>query len=199
MRKFILAAALLLMSLCFGDNLSAGNFGILGGANFHTYNPADIGVRTLTQGHAGIAYNFNLPAGFKLQPALLYNVKKATTDKTSLDLSVGYLELMASVQWGVDLILFRPFLDVSPFVGYGINGWGDFRNIWKEDGSRLEYGVGLGGGLQIWRFQLAARYNWNFGKIMPDAAAEGKFKGADFSGVSLSLTYFFGNAGKRKN
>ena len=179
------------MSLCFGERLSAANFGVVGGANFHTYNPQNIGVRTLTQWHAGITCKFSLPVGFQIQPSIPYNVKEATTNKTSLDLSVGYLELLAAVQWGVDLILFRPFLEVAPFVGYGLNGWGDFRNIWKEKGNRLEYGVGLGGGLQIWRLQLTARYNWNFGHIMPSSEAAGLFRGADFSGVTLSLAYFF--------
>lgn len=182
MRKKFLAAALILMSLCFGEKLSAGNFGILGGANFHTYAPKDMGRQTLTQWHAGVSYKINLPVGFQVQPALLYNVKSATAADMPMDLSVGYLELLASLQWGVDLILFRPFIEVSPFAGYGINGFGDLKNIWKQDGGKFEYGVGVGGGLQIWRFQLNARYNWNF------AAS---FNGADFSGVTLSLAYFF--------
>ena len=176
------------MSLCFGERLSAGNFGILGGANFRTYNPVDAGKKTLTQWHAGLIYKVGLPLGFQLQPALLYNVKSAATSNAPADLSIGCLELMTSLQWGVDLILFRPFVEVSPFVGYGLNGWGDLSNMWAEDGGRLEYGVGLGGGLQIWRFQINARYNWNFGKILP---AESMVRGADLSGVTLSLAYFF--------
>ena len=186
MRKFILAAAFFLMSLCFADNSSAGNFGLVGGANFHTYNPKDIGSQTLTQWHGGMIFKFGLPLGFQIQPALTYSVKDAVTETSKLDLSVGYLELMTSVQWGADLILFRPFLDVSPFVGYSVNGWG---NLWSEGANGLEYGVGLGGGLQIWRFQVTARYNWNFGYVLPDGTE--KLKGADFSGVSLSLAYFF--------
>lgn len=182
MRRNFLAAALVLMSLCFGERLSAGNFGILGGANFHTYTLKDMGRQTLTRWHTGVSYKMNLPAGFQIQPALLYNVKSATAADMPVDLSVGYLELLASVQWGVDLILFRPFIEVSPFAGYGINGFGDLKDMWKQDGDKFEYGVGLGGGLQIWRFQLNARYDWNFAK---------SFSGADFSGVTLSLAYFF--------
>ena len=191
MKKMILAAALFLMSLCFGSNISAGNFGILGGANFHTYHPKEIGAKTLTQWHAGLLYKFNLPLGFQIQPTLLYNVKAATTDNMPVDLSVGYLELLASMQWGVDLILFRPFIELTPFVGYGLNGWGDLRNSWDKEGGRWEYGAGLGGGLQIWRFQINARYNWTFGDIIPKASTKGIFDNADFNGVTLSLAYFF--------
>jgi hypothetical protein len=36
---------------------------------------------------------------------------------------------------------------------------------------------------------VAARYNWNFGYIVPDGKE--KVKGENFNGVSLSLAYFF--------
>ena len=189
MKRFIAAAALFLMSLSFGDKLSAGNFGVLGGANFYTTNVKNINAETMTQWHAGIAYKFNLPLGFHLQPTLLYNVKGANLKWS--DISVGYLELMASIQWGVDLILFRPFLDVSPFVGYAVNNFGDLSSIWKKDGNPLEYGVGLGGGLDIWRFQISARYNWNFGRLFNATESIDGLKNANFCGVTLSLGYFF--------
>ena len=186
MRKIFLAAALFLMSLCFGENMHAGNFGVVGGANFYTYNPKSLDAQTLTQWHAGLVYKFNLPLGFQIQPTLLYNVKAAKTADTPVD-----LDLMASVQWGVDLILFRPFLEVCPFAGYGVNGWGSLNDMWTKDGGRWEYGVGLGGGLQIWKFQVNARYNWNFGNILPKTVEKGMLKEADFNGVTLSLAYFF--------
>ena len=190
-KKLIFAAALFLVSLCFADNLSAGNFGITGGANFQTVNLKNVGPQTLTQWNAGFVYKCNLPLGFQLHPALLYNVKSAT-----LDTSVGYLEFMASLQWGLDLILFRPYIEASPFVGYGLNDWGTdkFSSTWTSP-DRLEYGVGLGGGLQIWRFQVAARYNWTFAELKDVKNLES----ANFDGVTLSLTFFFGNNKKKTN
>ena len=74
-KKLICAAALFLVSLCFADNLSAGNFGVTGGANFHTRNIKGVGPQTLTQWNAGLVYKCNLPLGFQIHPALLYNVK----------------------------------------------------------------------------------------------------------------------------
>lgn len=191
MKKIILAAALFLMSLCFGDNISAGNFGVIGGANFHTSHPKDVGAQTLTQWHAGILYKFNLPLGFQLQPTILYDVKAATSDTTPIDFSVGYLDFIAALQWGVDLILFRPYLEVSPFAGYGLESWGDLKGMWQKDGEKWEYGVGLGGGLQIWRFQLNARYVWNFSDIIPQIDMRGVMDKMSFNGVTLSLAYFF--------
>lgn len=189
MKKFIAAAALFLMSLSFGDRLSAGNFGVLGGANFSTSNITNLQNKTITQWHAGLAYKLNLPLGFHVQPAVLYNVKGANLSET--DFSVGYLELMASVQWGIDLILLRPFLDVSPYVGYAVNSVGDLSALWKNGGNHLEYGAGIGGGLDIWRFQIVARYNWNFGSLFNSTGAYETLKNANFRGVTLSLAYFF--------
>lgn len=191
MRKWILAAAFILMSLCFGESLSAGNFGVFGGANFHTYRPKEAGMKTLTQWNAGLVYKCNLPLGFQIHPTLMYSVKDATAESVPVDLSVGYLELLASVQWGIDLILFRPYLEVSPFVGYGLNKWSGNKTVWDAM-NKLDYGVGVGGGLQVWRFQVAARYNWSFGQ----AFTAQKTGNVDFNGVTLSLTYFF--SGKKK-
>ena len=194
MKKFIFAAALFLVSLCFADNLSAGNFGVTGGANFHASEFKSANAKTMTQWNAGICYKFNLPMGFQLHPTLLYNVKSAAADSMPLNLSVGYLEFMASAQWGIDLILFRPYLEVSPFVGYALNSWGDVASMFKSTDC-LEYGVGLGGGLQIWRLQVAARYNFtvaDFSKVDLETVRD-----ANFDGVSLSLTYFFGNKKKK--
>ena len=103
-----------------------------------------------------------------------------------VDLSVGYIDLNASFQWGPDLILFRPYVEVCPFAGYGVNGWGDLKNMWKKDGNRWEYGVGLGGGLQIWRFQVNARYNWNFGPLYSGVRDD-----FNFGGMTLSLSFIF--------
>ena len=190
MKKIIFAAALFLMSLCFGENMSAGNFGVVGGANFHTSGIKEIGTQTLTQWHAGIAYKFNLPLGFKIQPTLLYNVKPATSNVTDLDFSMGLVELHAAVQWGVDLILFRPYLEVSPYAGYAVSGLEDLKGV-LHNTDRLEYGVGLGGGLQIWRFQVSARYNWNVYDMLQAKSTKDLLENSDFNGVSLSLAYFF--------
>lgn len=186
-----MTAAFILMSLCFGERLSAQNFAVLGGANFYSTNIKEINSGTMTQWHLGVAYRFDLPVGFEVQPALLYNVKGAKLTFADAGLGVGYLELAVSVQWGADLILFRPFVDVTPFVGYGLNGTGGLKALWKEHGNRFEYGVGLGGGLQVWRFQLAARYNWNLGSVMKGDGFGGSLRDASFNGTTLSLAFFF--------
>ena len=192
MKKFILSAALIVMSLCFSEVASADNFGILGGANFHKSSAKELNTKTITRWQAGVVYKVDLPAGFQLQPAVLYNVKPADLPSLSTaKLSVGYLELMASVQWGLDLILFRPFVDVSPYVGYGLASSGSLTDLWNSSGNKLEYGLGVGGGLQVWRVQIAARYNWNLERAFKPTDAADVFRNANFNGVTLSVGFFF--------
>ena len=198
-------------------NLRAGDFGIVAGAGFNTIK--NISPDVATGYHAGLTYKFNLPLGFAIQPSLLYNMKASLVEdalagNARFDYKMGYLELPVSFQWGPDLLLFRPFLDVSPYVGYALNnefsGSADsalrisanFVNEW--DGiNRLEYGLGLGGGLEIWKIQITCRYNWNFGPLFDAsgnsatareiiANAKGsKLNDENFGGVSLSVALLF--------
>ena len=217
MKRILTVIALCVMTFWGSHNLRAGDFGIVGGASFTGIK--DISPDLATGYHAGITYKFHLPVGFSIQPSLLYHMKSsqvegALADLATFDYKMGYLELPVSLQWGPDLLLFRPFLDVSPFVGYALNNEftastataaklsAGFANKW--DGiNRLEYGLGLGGGLEIWKVQVVCRYNWNFGQLFD---ASGKASGADtlfgnvkesifdgknFGGVTLSVALLF--------
>ncbi len=210
MKRILTVIALCVMTFWSSQTLRAGDFGIVGGAGFTAIK--NIGLDVATGYHAGITYKFNLPLGFAIQPSLLYNVKASEVDGGLSELSkfnyrMGYLELPLSLQWGPDLLLFRPFLDVSPFIGYALNNQYsagtesaarlslDFVNKW-EGVNRLEYGVALGGGLEIWKVQLACRYNWNFGPLFNASGTvasvkDAKLNDANFGGVTLSVALLF--------
>lgn len=216
MKRFIMVIALCVMTFGASHTLRAGDFGIVGGASFTGIQDVSSGLTTGY--HAGITYKFRLPLGFAIQPSLMYNMKSSSVEsailsKSKLDMNVGYLELPVSLQWGPDLLLFRPFLDVSPFVGYAVNN--DFKTVesvtqtaktWKDEWggmSRVEYGLGLGLGLEIWKIQVVARYNWNFGPLFNASGdvASGEdlinnakasiTEGKNFGGVTLTAAILF--------
>lgn len=217
MKKFILALGLAVAFLAAGtaDAAAQIRYGVTGGATFSKLNrniPEMLKGENMTQYHVGATVQVKLPLGFSIQPALIYNVKGTklgVTDvpETIADLNVGYLELPVSVQWGPDLLLFRPFLDVTPFVGYGVNNkivnTGQvLRNSWDARGiARWEYGLGVGIGLEIWKFQVIGRYNWNFGSLLDFTsdivsgsvvtAVKDAFKGANFGGFTLTAAILF--------
>ena len=157
--------SLLLVSiLCLGV-LNAGAQGFI--IKFG-YNYSKSSVKDLKDGHngwqAGIGYQTESAKGFSFQPELLYKVDGLKfSDGAKLDLS--HLELPLNVQWGPDLLIARPFVFAGPFVGYNFKRPGG-HGISEEEVkalNRFEWGVGVGLGLNIWKIQIAGKYNWNFG------------------------------------
>ena len=210
MKRLLTIAAILFLGLTAAQ--AKGGFGVKAGVNFPANSIKDIKEVSPASYHVGMAYNLNIPVvGLSFQPALQYSLKQsavgvdtgidALDNMTMEKVSMGYLELMASLQWGLDLIIARPFLDVSPFVGYALNGDGAIKQLWSADMvNKLDYGIGLGAGLDLWKLQFVCRYNWNFGNMMKaaDTVENGNIlekykmvKGADFGGLTLSLAYFF--------
>ena len=166
MKKLILtlAAAVLLATSAFAEG-----FIVKGGLTYGNVASKDIvksltslDIKSYTGWHAGIGYQTGTLAGFSLQPELLYNLKGANSNAGALKLN--YLELPVNVQWGIDLIIARPFLMVSPYIGYCMSGKWDNEKL-EDMKDRLEYGFGLGAGINIWKIQVTAKYSWNFGQV----------------------------------
>lgn len=179
----------------------AQKYGVTGGATFTSLQ--NIENSSKTGWSAGATVQFKLPLGFSIQPSLLYDNKTVQTGAAGL--SVDYLELPVGVQWGPDLLVFRPFLEISPFVGYALDS-----NVsddvlltadqWKTTNlNRFSYGLGLGGGIEVWRFQVLCRYSWNFGPLFNNhgtveaAHMKHTFGNTNFGGVTLSLAFLFGD------
>lgn len=216
---FLTTITLLLLSAA-PDAAAQIKYGVTGGFSFpHASGTVNRG--TMTKYNAGFTCQFKLPLGFSIQPSLVYHVKGARVGTiegvqgANLDLAIGYLELPVSFQWGPDLLLFRPFIDVTPYIGVGLNnemycsaaGISGFsgKDIWQNEGiTRMEYGAGVGIGIEIWRFQVIGRYNWNFSPIYKAGDngtnlssqigwyTYGAFRnGSTFRGLTLSVSFLF--------
>lgn len=154
-------------------------FGIKGGMNFNTMSdmkPTEgglINVKARTGYHFGVMYKAKLPLGFALQPELLYINKNSrmefgehnSKDYLSQDARLHYFQLPVGVQWGIDLVLFRPYLQFTPYIGYAISKGGIYDNVSWDNLNRFEYGFGLGAGIEVWKIQLSGRYSWDLGKV----------------------------------
>ena len=170
-------------------------FGFKAGMNFNSmsdleFNDLKTSVNRKTGFHAGVLYQWDLPAGFALQPELLY-VQKGGSVSEKGDFTMHYLQLPVNVQWGLNLVLFRPFVMVSPFLSYQISKDSNISGLnWNTE--KLGYGIGLGAGLDLWKFQVSGKYNWDLGK-----ASEFKwdglntFRGGKNKGFELSLAFIF--------
>ncbi|MGM9741917.1 MAG: porin family protein [Candidatus Cryptobacteroides sp.] len=164
--------------------------------------------------HFGFTAQLPIALGFAIQPSVLYQAKGtklngAEAETSDINAKVSYLEIPVQVQWGPDLVAFRPYVFVEPFVGYGLHA----KAKSTEDGTsvkttsfekaglaRWEYGASLGAGIDVWKLQASVKYYWNFGSLynesgkMNDVGSQIKdaFKdGRNFNGVTISIAYFF--------
>lgn len=232
MKKFlIIAATALLFAANASAQLSSGiRYGIVGGFTSTNTKLKEFDAKNVSLYHAGATVKFNLGLGFAIQPSLTYQVKgtnlkqvissaeEAKAAVTALDARVGYLELPVQIQWGPDLMALRPYAFVEPFIGCGVNfkartGYdiGNMTEIETETLAndfkkaalkRFEYGLGVGGGLEIWHFQISAEWFMNFGGLadengeLQDAGVirdnvVNTLKSKNFQGFKVSLAILF--------
>lgn len=185
-RILIVAALLLLSARAMGAN---NGFGIIAGATFSQTNLKELNPKNPANFHLGLTYQAMLGLGFSVQPSLIYNVREfqiPLQDSTPVQLGPGFIELPVAIQWGLDLLVLRPFVEVAPYVGYAVNSYqtegGNLMN-------RFQYGAGVGGGIEVWKFQISCRYNWNISNIFRDGSfADVK---PQYRGVNLSLAFIF--------
>ena len=200
MRRLTAVALMCAVALLCAVQSSAQKYGVVGGATFSSIHGLENSSKT--GWNVGGTVQFKLPLGFSVQPSLVYNSKAAelSSGVGSAGLKVNYLELPVSFQWGPDLLIFRPFIDVSPYIGYALASIETIVSApLKWDSSsiqRLECGLGLGGGIEVWRLQVTCRYNWNFGALVNADTGFQSVKEAfgerNFGGVTLSLAFLFG-------
>lgn len=211
--KKILAIAALFASMAVA---SAQQFGVIGGLSLSTMdgakNPDENKLMTLYQ--AGVLYKADLGAGFAIQPVLSYSVKGANLKQNNDVVSkTGFAELSVGLQWGPDLLAFRPYLFVEPFVGYGVTGSEILRmsgtettvasinKALDEAKNKLEYGVGAGLGVEIAsHIQLSCQLFRNFGPLYKaDSLNTGELKDIkssyvdlkNYQGVKINLAILF--------
>ena len=207
-KLLVIVAAMLVASAA----ASAKGFGVTAGINTTSTKIEDIRTAPRTGFNVGLTYALDLPLGFSIQPSVVYSHKSASLDFSTVDLldkfisndvfqNVGSVIVPVSVQWGPDLVVARPFLDVTPYVGYAVSNnvkgmASDFKGV-IEGEKGVDYGVGLGGGRNIRKLQAIVRYNWSFGTM----GSIKEFTGLDvdalkdankvYGGISVNLAYFF--------
>ena len=207
--------------------------GIMGGftSSNTTVDKKDImeNAKNISLYHAGVFYKMNIGAGFAIQPSLCYQVKGASLKDNievgdikvaseNLETKTGFIELGAGVQWGIDLMAFRPYAFVEPFIGYGLTGTENFDYTEYFAGSKLdseklnaaaqnvknklEYGFGIGAGVEIAsHVQVSVQWFKNLGNLYNEGKIDGEeimtavkdnYKNVDnYSGIKVTLGILF--------
>ncbi|MBR5019351.1 MAG: PorT family protein [Bacteroidales bacterium] len=176
--------AIILVSLFLLGGVAANAQGVIvkAGFNYTSVNS----VQDLKGGKSGWLFGVGMQTesweGFTLQPELVYKVKGVTLEDAT-KLSMNYVELPVNIQWGPDLLIARPFIFASPFLGYNIgtkfSKETTLADTINRNFHRFEYGLGIGLGINVWKLQVTGKYNWNFGQITTWSDAQSNVKGLD--------------------
>ena len=178
---FVIAALFVSMAAA-----NAQQFGVKGGLTLSSVNGADNPKenKPMALYEAGVLYKADLGAGFAIQPALAYQVKGATLKQNNdVTTKAGFVEFSVGAQWGPDLLAFRPYIFVEPYVGYAVTGSESLtisgtslsvedinKALQEKAKNKLEYGVGAGLGLEIAsHVQLSCQLFRNFGKLYKES------------------------------
>lgn len=216
--KRIILTAVAVIAAC--TVASAQKFGVTAGfTSSDAKSIENLDFKSVAQYNVGVTFNMPLPFGLAIQPSLVYQSKSMNAaasvggkDVASSKTTVGYLELPVQVQWGMDLLLLRPYIFAEPFVGVGLNTGTDVK-LTSADGNyeknpdigfdilnRMEYGIALGAGLDVWKLQVSLKYFWNLGNLVND---NGKVDGnevlgdvkdalkTNYQGVTVNVAFFF--------
>ena len=202
MKRIITLVAVAAASLLMAARAHA-QFGIVGGITSSTTEMTTAeDVKSMSLYHAGLTYKFNLGAGFAIQPSVLYQVKGAnlgelnTASSEDFKVKSGYVELPVGLQWGPDLMVFRPFVMAEPFIGYQVTSsdrGADSIEGWTEQAkNKFEYGFALGGGLELaGNIQLSVQWFNNMGSLVNSSSSDFSDKVKNFKGIKFSLAILF--------
>ena len=184
MKKFFAIIAVAMASVMVAN----AQIGIVAGfgSSTTTINEEDLvaNLNGVNDYHLGLAFKLPLPFGFAIQPELLYQIKGADLGQVvsgekqadaaaeEFKFNAGFAELNLGVQWGLDLVAFRPFIFAKPFIGYQLNEETikEFKDETEQAldnaKNKLEYGFSIGAGLDLLEhFQLSVEFFKNLGDL----------------------------------
>lgn len=195
-RVLVALVSLALLSNCL--EASASGFLIKGGANFPSLDLKNLNsfdIKAATGWHAGIGYQTGSAAGFSFQPELNYvrNTVNINENENSESLSTNMLQLVPNVQWGIDLLIFKPFIFAAPYVALNLGTDAQYKSgsameQLKESVKNLDWGVGAGVGINIWKIQVTGKYSWSFGNVVDWSQYAESLKNINFSNGAFILS-----------
>ena len=202
MKRFLTLVAAVAASMILAAGAHA-QFGFLVGLTSSSVKMASSDAISLY--HAGLTCKIDLPSGFAIQPAVLYQVKGAnvgqlgTATDEDFKVKTGFVEVPLGLQWGPHLAAFRPYVFAEPFIGYRVSstdrGNETFRDWASQAKNKFEYGFGLGAGLEISdHLQLSVQWFNNLGVMFSkpaESGAESLGKVKNFEGIKFSLAILF--------
>ena len=177
---------------------------------------SDVVSGAVNQYHVGLTYKIGIGNLLAIQPSVLYNVKGSNFNvedltSTSLNFKTGFVEVPVQVQLGFGLgTLARVYALAEPYVGYAITNEvttksaiaaaANTQQTWDNVKNRLEYGVGVGAGVELLRhLQVSVKYFWTLSdlyglqdaKLVNIIKSLGNINMKNANGVAATVTILF--------
>ena len=198
--RIIIAALSVAVLLVCAPKKASAQFGVKAGIyTSHFSDIKDFKLKNNVGFQAGVLYKMHVTPNFVIQPELLYVAKESKLEakdgEATYDGRYGlkYIQVPFGIQYGPNLVVARPFFQVVPFINYAI-GKSNKVGSW-DDINRFGYGIGIGAGVDVWRLQFNARYNWDFNKV-GDGEKGVKVNGSEWQaskarGIEFSVAFTF--------
>ena len=181
MKKFFIAIAALFVAASASAQIGI-SAGLTSSSTTLDGAYADVTNGAVNQYHVGLTYKIGLGNILAIQPSILYNVKGSNFNveditSTSLNFKTGFVEVPVQVQLGFGLgTLARVYALAEPYVGYAITNEvttksaiaaaANTQQTWDNVKNRLEYGVGVGAGVELLRhLQVSVKYFWTLSDL----------------------------------
>ncbi|HEY4788374.1 MAG TPA: porin family protein [Bacteroidales bacterium] len=200
MKKLSLIALVVLFAISASAQVQ---FGIKAGLNIANQKASSSGMsfspKSLVGFHVGAIADFAVGEKFAIQPGLLFSQKgcKADVDGTTYTDTYNYLDIPINAVYKIDAGGVKVLLNAGPSISFALSakekGGGISENLLgSEDGQAksLDFGFGIGGGLQFGSVVASLNYNFGLANIMHvPSGSDATLKNNVFS---ISLAYMFG-------
>ena len=181
MKKFFIAIAALFVAASASAQIGI-SAGLTSSSTTLDGAYADVVSGAVNQYHVGLTYKIGLGNLLAIQPSVLYNVKGSNFNieditSTTMNFKTGFVEVPVQVQLGFGLgTLARVYALAEPYVGYAITNEvttksaiaaaANTQQTWDNVKNRLEYGVGVGAGVELFRhLQVSVKYFWTLSDL----------------------------------
>lgn len=190
--KKILGILFILLTLVLITNQAEAqvDFGIRGGVNFATLNnveEVDLGYATGFM--AGVYANFpirNSPVS--IQPELLYTQKGYAGPEGIVEVSLNYISVPVLAKF--DYVLdgpVTPHVYFGPYIAFNVSAEAEDEGAVisiEENVSPTDFGVVVGGGIDVNRFNLGVRYSVGLTPVFEDENTNAEAKNGVISIVA---------------
>jgi hypothetical protein len=187
-RKFCIALLTVVLTTSYAQ--AQISLGVRAGLNVTNIDNELVDNQSKLGFQAGVIAEKPLGEKFATQIGLLFATQGCKNDLSESTTNLNYLQLRLNPMFKPDIGRMKLILTVGPYLGYALSGkeadqkisFGSNEAQWK----RLDFGGGLGAGLQFDNIQVGLAYNR--GLINLSHADNVSMKN---SGLALTVTYMF--------